>query len=127
MQMNTVKITLQEYKRLILAERNLNALVDAIVDNSKIYVSSYLSRVEISDHLTLDDDDELFEVLKLVDRDGYESLFQRRLVEAEAKAAEKQAELDAEKQKQEAELAEFEAMADKLSEENIEEDSENDS
>lgn len=127
MQMNTVKITLQEYKRLILAERNLNALVDAIVDNSKIYVSSYLSRVEISDHLTLDDDDELFEVLKLVDRDGYESLFQRRLVEAEAKAAEKQAELDAEKQKREAELTEFEAMADKLSEENIEEDSENDS
>ena len=126
MQMNTVKITLQEYKRLILAERNLNALVDAIVDNSKIYVSSYLSRVEISDHLTLDDDD-LFEVLKLVDRDGYESLYQRRLVEAEAKAAEKQAELDAEKQKQEAELAEFEAMADKLSEENVEEDSENDS
>lgn len=122
--MNTVKITLQEYKRLILAERNLNALVDAIVDNSKIYVSSYLSRVEISDHLTLDDDDELFEVLKLVDRDGYESLYQRRLVEAEAKAAEKQAELDAEKQKREAELAEFEAMADKLSEE---EDSENDS
>lgn len=127
MQMNTVKITLQEYKRLILAERNLNALVDAIVDNSKIYVSSYLSRVEISDHLTLDDDDELFEVLKLVDRDGYESLYQRRLVEAEAKAAEKQAELDAEKQKREAELAEFEAMADKLSEENVEEDSENDS
>lgn len=127
MQMNTVKITLQEYKRLILAERNLNALVDAIVDNSKIYVSSYLSRVEISDHLTLDDDDELFEVLKLVDRDGYESLFQRRLVEAEAKAAEKQAELDAEKKKREAELAEFEAMADKLSEENVEEDSENDS
>ena len=41
MQMNTVKITLQEYKRLILAERNLNALVDAIVDNTKIYVSSY--------------------------------------------------------------------------------------
>lgn len=127
MQMNTVKITLQEYKRLILAERNLNALVDAIVDNSKIYVSSYLCRVEISDHLTLDDDDELFEVLKLVDRDGYESLYQRRLVEAEAKAAEKQAELDAEKQKREAELAEFEAMADKLSEENVEEDSENDS
>ena len=127
MQMNTVKITLQEYKRLILAERNLNALVDAIVDNTKIYVSSYLSRVEISDHLTLDDDDELFEVLKLVDRDGYESLYQRRLVEAEAKAAEKQAELDAEKQKREAELAEFEAMANKLSEENIEEDSENDS
>lgn len=127
MQMNTVKITLQEYKRLIMAERNLNALVDAIVDNSKIYVSSYLSRVEISDHLTLDDDDELFEVLKLVDRDGYESLYQRRLVEAEAKAAEKQAELDAEKQKREAELAEFEAMADKLSEENVEEDSENDS
>ena len=127
MQMNTVKITLQEYKRLILAERNLNALVDAIVDNTKIYVSSYLSRVEISDHLTLDDDDELFEVLKLVDRDGYESLYQRRLVEAEAKAAEKQAELDAEKKKREAELAEFEAMADKLSEENIEEDSENDS
>lgn len=125
--MNTVKITLQEYKRLILAERNLNALVDAIVDNSKIYVSSYLSRVEISDHLTLDDDDELFEVLKLVDRDGYESLYQRRLVEAEAKAAEKQAELDAEKQKREAELAEFETMADKLSEENVEEDSENDS
>ena len=127
MQMNTVKITLQEYKRLILAERNLNALVDAIVDNTKIYVSSYLSRVEISDHLTLDDDDELFEVLKLVDRDGYESLYQRRLVEAEAKAAEKQAELDAEKQKREAELAEFETMADKLSEENVEEDSENDS
>lgn len=127
MQMNTVKITLQEYKRLILAERNLNALVDAIVDNTKIYVSSYLSRVEISDHLTLDDDDELFEVLKLVDRDGYESLYQRRLVEAEAKAAEKQAELDAEKKKREAELAEFEAMADKLSEENVEEDSENDS
>lgn len=127
MQMNTVKITLQEYKRLIMAERNLNALVDAIVDNSKIYVSSYLSRVEISDHLTLDDDDELFEVLKLVDRDGYESLYQRRLVEAEAKAAEKQAELDAEKQKREAELAEFETMADKLSEENVEEDSENDS
>ena len=127
MQMNTVKITLQEYKRLILAERNLNALVDAIVDNTKIYVSSYLSRVEISDHLTLDDDDELFEVLKLVDRDGYESLYQRRLVEAEAKAAEKQAELDAEKKKREAELAEFETMADKLSEENIEEDSENDS
>ena len=127
MQMNTVKITLQEYKRLILAERNLNALVDAIVDNTKIYVSSYLSRVEISDHLTLDDDDELFEVLKLVDRDGYESLYQRRLVEAEAKAAEKQAELDAEKKKREAELAEFETMADKLSEENVEEDSENDS
>ena len=127
MQMNTVKITLQEYKRLILAERNLNALVDAIVDNTKIYVSSYLSRVEISDHLTLDDDDELFEVLKLVDRDGYESLYQRRLVEAEAKAAEKQAELNAEKKKREAELAEFETMADKLSEENVEEDSENDS
>jgi hypothetical protein len=70
---------------------------------------------------------ELFEVLKLVDRDDYESLYQRRLVEAEAKAAEKQAELDAEKKKREAELAEFEAMADKLSEENIEEDSENDS
>lgn len=127
MQMNTVKITLQEYKRLILAERNLNALVDAIVDNTKIYVSSYLGKAEISDHLTLDDDDELFEVLKLVDRDGYESLYQRRLVEAEAKAAEKQAELDAEKKKREAELAEFEARADKLSEENIEEDSENDS
>ena len=127
MQMNTVKITLQEYKRLILAERNLNALVDAIVDNTKIYVSSYNEKAEISDHLTLNNDNELFEVLKLVDRDGYESLYQRRLVEAEAKAAEKQAELDAEKKKREAELAEFEAMADKLSEENIEEDSENDS
>lgn len=82
--METVKISLDEYRRLIKNDTYFNFLMDAIIGATKMHFYSW------GDNELKIDDKKVFDALKILDADGFDAIYQRKLAEAEAERAEEE-------------------------------------
>ena len=82
--MDTVKISLEEYKRLIKDQTYYYMLLDAVIDSTRVKLYSWGSKD------LLIDSEKIVNALKMLDPDGFDAIYQRKLAEAEAERAEEE-------------------------------------
>lgn len=82
--MDTVKISLEEYKRLIKDQTYYYMLLDAVIDATKMKLYSWGSKDLVIDS------EKIVNALKMLDPDGFDAIYQRKLAEAEAERAEEE-------------------------------------
>lgn len=84
--MANVKIPIEEYNRLIKIEDAYYILLSAIDDAMVVKVANWRGNEPYVEF----DDSGIENVLRLIERDDFESIFQRKLAEVEAKKAEEE-------------------------------------
>jgi hypothetical protein len=82
--METVKISLEEYKRLIKDQTYYYMLLDAVIDATRVKLYSWGSKDLVIDS------EKIANALKMLDPDGFDAIYQRKLAEAEAERAEEE-------------------------------------
>lgn len=84
--MANVKIPIEEYNRLIKIEDAYYILLSAIDDAMEVKVSTWRNNEPYVEF----DDRDIENALRLIERDDFESIFQRKLAEVEAEKAEEE-------------------------------------
>ena len=77
--MPEITISADEYKSLIRSREHYNMLMNAIRYASEVYIREYETFMRL-------DEEAILNAFKVIDRDGYDALFQIKLIEAQEKA-----------------------------------------
>lgn len=78
--MSSVVIDLEEYRGLIRSRDRYIQFMDALMDAAEVRIRDWSDN---KPYMTIDDND-ILTALKIIDKDGYEALFLKKLAEAEA-------------------------------------------